>query len=116
MIIKMNISSVELLADYDACLPHHLCPDRGSNLVPTAPEANALPLSYRPPLTTLATFPLGLIKFNRPRLETNIVGVPYLFYCFADIKENRSSMPHPVLSLSMLSLYPTDRGRNGTKV
>ena len=33
----------------DACLPHHLSPGGGSNSGPSAPEASALPLSYRPP-------------------------------------------------------------------
>ena len=34
----------------DVCLPHHLSPSGGSNSGPSAPEASALPLSYRPPM------------------------------------------------------------------
>ena len=33
----------------NACLPQYLCPSGGSNSEPTALEASALPLSYRPP-------------------------------------------------------------------
>ena len=64
------LSSEELLADFktrntlklytlyttmvsNVCLPHHPSPSRVSNLGPMAPEAIAVPLSYRPLFTVV---------------------------------------------------------------